>query len=227
MLFNSFEFLLFICAFSICYFLIPKRKVQNLILLAFSYFFYGFWDIRFLYLIVLSSYVDFFCGLIIKKEFISLANRVGTSLFLFICSVAFIEINWKTLSLSYTGYGFGSAVFVILLLNILFNKVHAEKVKNNENVGVWISLTVNLVILGFFKYFNFFITSFVDVLEGFNLNANVTLLNIVLPVGISFYTFQTISYSLDIKNDDIKPTKDFLDFSVFVSFFPQLVAGTY
>lgn len=87
------------------------------------------------------------------------------------------------------------------------------------------SLTVNLGLLGVFKYFNFFADSFADLLGVFGVNASWTTLSIVLPVGISFYTFQTLSYTIDVYRRDIEPTKHLLTFMAYVSFFPQLVAG--
>jgi len=88
-----------------------------------------------------------------------------------------------------------------------------------------ISVVANLGTLAFFKYYNFFIESFVAFLTQVNIDTSFTTLNIILPVGISFYTFQTMSYTIDIYRKEIKPTKSLLDFAVFVSFFPQLVAG--
>ena len=226
MLFNSFEFLLFILTFGSVYYLIPKRKVQNVTLLVFSYIFYGYWDQKFLYLIVLSTYVDFFCGLMMKRVSISLFHRLIYSAFLVLCSVIFIEVSWSPVfELSPLWYGVVSSSFTVILLNILYELSISNKIKKPQRWGVTISVVVNLTILGFFKYFNFFISSFSEMLNNFGLVSNLELLNIVLPVGISFYTFQTMSYSLDINKGDLVPTKSFLDFSVFVSFFPQLVAG--
>jgi D-alanyl-lipoteichoic acid acyltransferase DltB (MBOAT superfamily) len=88
-----------------------------------------------------------------------------------------------------------------------------------------VSMIVNLGILGFFKYFNFFAASFTDLLNLVGLNADPVTLNIILPVGISFYTFQTMSYTIDIYRQQMQPTRNLLDFAVFVAFFPQLVAG--
>ncbi|MCP5094544.1 MAG: MBOAT family protein [Chloroflexi bacterium] len=87
------------------------------------------------------------------------------------------------------------------------------------------SVTVNLSILGFFKYFNFFVESLTDLFTLFGMKVNPITLQIILPVGISFYTFQTMSYTIDIYRKRLQPAKTFLDFAVFVSFFPQLVAG--
>ena len=90
---------------------------------------------------------------------------------------------------------------------------------------LWLSLGVNLGMLGVFKYLGFFIDSFQAMLAGIGYQTNPLILSIVLPVGISFYTFQTLSYTIDIYRRELKPTRDFLDFALFVAFFPQLVAG--
>jgi D-alanyl-lipoteichoic acid acyltransferase DltB (MBOAT superfamily) len=87
------------------------------------------------------------------------------------------------------------------------------------------SLCVNLGILAFFKYFNFFIDNFIGIFNFFGVSPDSPTINIILPVGISFYTFQTLSYTIDIYRGKLSPTKSFLDFALFVSFFPQLVAG--
>jgi alginate O-acetyltransferase complex protein AlgI len=88
-----------------------------------------------------------------------------------------------------------------------------------------LSCEVNLGILGYFKYCNFFVDSFVDLLSTFGFSAHYIPLTIVLPMGISFYTFQTMSYTIDIYRGKLAPTHKFLDFSLYVAFFPQLVAG--
>ncbi len=96
----------------------------------------------------------------------------------------------------------------------------------NQKRWLWLSILFNLSMLGFFKYYNFFTDSFIDLLNVFGYTPKSTwLLNIILPVGISFYTFQTMSYSLDIYYGRLKPTKNFLNFATFIAFFPQLVAG--
>ncbi len=95
--------------------------------------------------------------------------------------------------------------------------------KRKQLLGI--SLMVNLGILFFFKYFNFFIGEFATMLKFVGFQANLTTLKIILPVGISFYTFQTLSYTIDIYRKQLKPTRDFLAFFTYVAFFPQLVAG--
>ncbi len=169
MLFNSLEFILFFLIVFILYWFVLHKKLkhQNLLLLASSYLFYGWWDWRFLSLIIISSVVDYYLGI---KIFQSNNDKIRKKL-------------------------------------------------------LFISLAVNLGFLGFFKYCNFFIDSFVNLLAQFNFNIDTYTLNIILPVGISFYTFQTLSYSIDIYKRKMEPTRDAISFFTFVAFFPQLVAG--
>jgi len=142
-------------------------KLRNAYILIASYVFYGWWDWRFLFLIIISSLVDYYVG-----------KRLGTE----------------------------------------------EKPKIRKLL-LYLSLLVNLGFLMYFKYFNFFIESFVDAFSLFGLKLEISTLNIILPVGISFYTFQTLSYTIDIYKGKFKPTKDIVAFFAYVAFFPQLVAG--
>ena len=169
MLFNSIEFLIFFpTVFFFYWFVFGKNlQLQNLFILISSYFFYGWWDYRFLLLIIISSVTDYYSGIAIAK----------------------------TQKRSYR--------FCFLIISIF----------------------INLGILFFFKYYNFFIESFSSAFLFLGHNINFQSLNIVLPVGISFYTFQSMSYTIDIYNNKIKPTRSLIVFFSFVSFFPQLVAG--
>ncbi len=94
-----------------------------------------------------------------------------------------------------------------------------------QKIILWANIILNLGILSFFKYFNFFVQSFVDAFTGLGITLHATTLNIILPVGISFYTFQALSYSIDVYKGKIEATRDIVVFFAFVSFFPQLVAG--
>jgi D-alanyl-lipoteichoic acid acyltransferase DltB (MBOAT superfamily) len=168
MLFNSLDFVIFFpITFIVCWILSKKVILRNIFLLLASYVFYGWWDWRFLGLILFSSIVDFIIGRAIYQE---------------------------------------------------------EKVIRRKTL-LFISLFVNLGLLGFFKYFNFFITSFVDAFSLFGKELEISTLKIILPVGISFYTFQTLSYTIDIYRRKLKPIGSFINFATFVVFFPQLVAG--
>lgn len=107
----------------------------------------------------------------------------------------------------------------------LSNFIYKEKDLTKKKILLYISIALNIGMLLYFKYFNFFIASFVDVFKFFGNSFSVNTLSIILPVGISFYTFQTLSYTVDVYRGTIKPAKSLLSFLVFVSFFPQLVAG--
>lgn len=169
MLFNSIDFAIFLPIVFILYWFIVKKslKLQNLLLVVSSYIFYGWWDWRFLSLILFSTTVDYLVGLGLLKE----AN------------------------------------------------------KRKRKFLLLISIFVNLGFLGFFKYYNFFLDNFISAFTFFGAEIKANSLNVILPVGISFYTFQTLSYAIDVYKRNLKPTKDFIAFGAFVSFFPQLVAG--
>jgi alginate O-acetyltransferase complex protein AlgI len=169
MLFNSIDFCFFLPTVFILYWFIANKnlKVQNLLLLISSYVFYGWWDWRFLSLIVFSSCIDYYIGIILSRT-------------------------------------------------------------TNDNKRTFLLITsiiVNLGLLMFFKYFNFFVESLSTAFTFLGRPIETSRLNIILPVGISFYTFQTLSYTIDVYKHKLKPTEDIISFLTFVSFFPQLVAG--
>lgn len=139
--------------------------------------------------------------------------------------------NILVLVASYVFYGWWDYRFLslIALSTVVdyFSGLNIE-VAQDKRVAkrwLWISVIFNLGLLGFFKYYNFFIESWVDAFVNIGCEMSPYTLQIILPVGISFYTFQTMSYSIDIYRGQLKPTKDFVGFAAFVSFFPQLVAG--
>ncbi len=143
-------------------------------------------------------------------------------------------LKWQNLFLliaSYVFYGwwdwrFLSLIFFSSVVDFLVGAaLHRSSVERTRKILLFVSLGVNLGLLGFFKYFNFFIDSFADLLTLLGLQVNPWTLQVILPVGISFYTFQTLSYSIDIYRRKIEPTHDPVAFFAFVSFFPQLVAG--
>jgi len=169
MFFNSIDFAIFLPVVFILYWFVCNKnlKLQNTLIVIASYVFYGWWDWRFLSLILFSTLVDYIVGISLSK----------------------------------------------------YNNLKTRKLL------LWISISVNLGFLGFFKYYNFFINNFITAFSFFGFNISVNSLDIILPVGISFYTFQTMSYTIDVYRNKIQPTRDFVAFSAFVSFFPQLVAG--
>lgn len=162
MLFTSFEFFVFLPVVFFLYWLLQRQlRWQNLLVVAASYLFYGWWDWRFLLLIAFTSACSYWSGLLI-----------------------------------------GSG--------------------RHRKAALWGNIIVNLAILGLFKYYDFFATEFSQL---FGLQADSITLNLILPVGISFYTFQALSYSIDIYRSKMEPTRDVVAFFAYVSFFPQLVAG--
>ncbi len=144
------------------------------------------------------------------------------------------RVRWQNLLLlasSYLFYGSWDWRFLsLILISTLVDYWVGRTLANTENHRqrqrlLGISIAVNLGLLGFFKYFNFFIDSAVSFLGGLGIQSNEFSLQVILPVGISFYTFQTLSYTIDIYQRKLEPTTNFLNFALFVAFFPQLVAG--
>lgn len=139
--------------------------------------------------------------------------------------------NLLLLVASYVFYGWWDWRFLALIgFTTLYDFWAAINIDNTQKAYVrkaWMisSIVINLGILCFFKYFNFFIQSWIDMLHAFGYNGSVTTLNIILPVGISFYTFQAMSYTIDVYHERIKPSRNLVSFATYISFFPQLVAG--
>jgi len=169
MLFNSIGFFIFLPIVYLFYWFVTKTslKHKNILLLVASYFFYGCWDWRFLFLLIFSTSLDYFTGI----------------------------------------------------------KIAESLTKKNKKFWLWLSIGINLGFLGVFKYYNFFIASFANAIGYLGVNSSFSTINILLPVGISFYTFHGLSYVIDIYYNKIKPEKNVVDYSLFVSFFPLLVAG--
>lgn len=168
-----------------------------------------------------------------------LFNSIDFAIFLPIVFIIYWFVVNKNLALqnliiliaSYIFYGwwdwrFLSLIFISSIADYTIGlNLNKSKFKNRRKLLLYISLIVNIGLLGFFKYYNFFIDSFIELSTILGFSVNTRSLNIILPVGISFYTFQTLSYTIDIYRNKIEPTKDILAFFAFVSFFPQLVAG--
>lgn len=139
--------------------------------------------------------------------------------------------NVLILVASYVFYGFWDARFLALIFvsslcdYLIGQRLYKAESTRQRKRWLGLSLLINLGILFTFKYFNFFIESFADLSQTIGLQANISTLKIILPVGISFYTFQTLSYTIDIYRKQIEPTDNIIEFFAFVSFFPQLVAG--
>ncbi len=169
MIFNSIDFAIFLPIVFMLYWFVSNKnlKVQNFLIVVASYTFYGWWDWKFLSLILISTVIDYLIGV----------------------------------------------------------RLSSEENKKIRKLLLWTSISINLGFLGFFKYYNFFLDNFITAFSFFGNEIKANSLNIILPVGISFYTFQTLSYTIDVYKKKLIPTKDFIAFSAFVCFFPQLVAG--
>ena len=166
MLFNSFEFLIFLPIVFAIYWLGRKNLLgNNIIVVAASYLFYGWWDWRFLFLIFLTTVLSFASGVLI------------------------------------------------------------DKYRRRAKLVCGLNIAVNIAILGFFKYFNFFTDNLRIIFDQIGYQLDWFTIDVLLPVGISFYTFQALSYSIDVYRRQTGPTRDFIAFTAFISFFPQLVAG--
>ncbi len=169
MLFNSFEFLVFLpIVFLLYWFVFRGRKWQNLLVVIASYVFYGWWDWRFLLLIAFTSLCSFGSGLLIERY---------------------------------------------------------EGRRNVQRAVSAANIVLNLGILGVFKYYNFFIANLETLFNSFGWHLDWVTIQIILPVGISFYTFQALSYSIDVYQKKLPATHDVIEFFAYISFFPQLVAG--
>ncbi|MDP7651331.1 MAG: MBOAT family O-acyltransferase [Rhodospirillales bacterium] len=166
MLFHSFQFAVFFAVVYPLYLGLPHRW-QNRMLLVASYVFYGYWDWRYLSLILISTVADYGCAIGIERT---------------------------------------------------------DNVKHRKGF-VAVSVIVNMTLLGIFKYYDFFATSFQDFMGVFGLAVHPYFLDVALPIGISFYTFQTMSYTIDVYRSKLKAARNFFDFALYVSFFPQLIAG--
>ena len=167
-LFNSWQFLIFLTITFFLYFLIPK-KYRHIFLLIASYAFYMFWNYKLIFLILFTTLISYGGALLINK--------------------------------------------------------YKEKKKLKTFLMI-LSVTLCLLVLLFFKYFNFLANTVIDIINALFVNSyDYIVLNIILPVGISFYTFQTLSYVIDVYKEKYEPEKNFFYFALYVSFFPQLVAG--
>ena len=139
---------------------------------------------------------------------------------------------WQNVMFAITSavfYGWVHPWFLILLVTSAtvdyFAAVFIEDHPHQKRGLLFVSLATNLGMLGYFKYWNFFVENFKAAADLMGLTLNLSTLQIILPVGISFYTFQTMSYVIDVYRGDMKATRSYLDYFVFVIFFPHLVAG--
>ena len=237
MLFNSLEFFVFLACVYVVYRALPFRW-QNWMLLVAGYVFYGFWDVRFLFLIAFSTTVDFSIGMLMSDRAMSARQRWTASSFIVGAACFALCPNWPALKAVGAGKsgGFftlqtlgievlaGTLIFV-LVANLAIGAVPQPATERTRKALIVCSVFVNLAFLGFFKYFNFFVDTAEHSLRAMGIDPANFRLSVVLPVGISFYTFQSLSYTIDVYRRRIAPTPRFWDFALFVAYFPPMVAG--
>jgi alginate O-acetyltransferase complex protein AlgI len=219
------------------------HRAQNRWMLGASYVFYGFWDYRFLYLILISTVIDYIGGLGVAG--VRLAPRrlraLGAYLAaasLLLCSHIRYGALWQAVATA-DGAGIAAAlprhladfavplatIAAVLVYGRALPTLYALPEARRRKAFLTISMVANLAILGFFKYCDFFVTNLGHLLALAGFHPSLRTLGLILPAGISFYTFQAMSYTIDIYRRACEPTDDFLDFALFVCFFPHLVAG--
>jgi len=221
MSFISWQYLLFIPLVVALYWRLPYRG-RIYLLLAANYLFYGLWDVRFLALLFTSTVIDYFCGLSI----VGIRERFG-KIFLAACLPAAWLIACKGLS---PGLVLDNRIiYVSLLLPVVWGTIYQLlwrlPASRQGRAFMLLSIVTNLGVLGFFKYTNFFADSAARLLSGMGWHAGWTLPHIILPIAISFYTFQSICYSVDIYKGKSEPIREFTTFAAYLSFFPQLISG--
>lgn len=237
MLFNSLTYAVFLPIVYALYRLLPFRG-QNLMLLAASYLFYGWWDWRFLFLMIVSTVIDFWTGLILDRAKLTKTQTWAPITFLVVGGLLLVGCDFSALIHTLVGNGDGRPIVTphmpavagflalgLTTIGLLFRWLTSLAEDKRRKYSMILSMCTNLAILGTFKYFNFFIDSLVTGLNAAGIAAEPRHFSLVLPVGISFYTFQSMSYAIDIYRREVKPAERFLDFALFVAFFPQLVAG--
>lgn len=220
MLFNSTVFLLFFAVFFAAYWALRTRLgAQNLLILAASLFFYGWWDERFLILIALSSATDFVAAIGASGARVAREDKAKSAAFLvgvgLVATLPTFAQSWVWFAATLGALGVGAVATMLL-----------ERLgEGRRRAWILASVLCNLGLLATFKYFGFFTDSFIAAAEQIGFHVNAPMMHIVLPIGISFYTFQTLSYTIDVWRGEMKPTRSIVNFTAYVCFFPQLVAG--
>ncbi|MFT5696761.1 MAG: alginate O-acetyltransferase complex protein AlgI [Myxococcota bacterium] len=240
MLFQTPEFLVLLSVVLAGLVALRQAKHQHYFVLAASYVFYGWWDVRFLILLLISSMLAYITALGIKgislcrRELVTLSGILATG------TLGFLVFNWPLVQGRVAGRAADSiwlanwtgqraavvgTLTLAALLPWLYTRCLKQKPEARRRVFMLASVIGNLAILSFFKYFNFFRDNWIGISDLFGYDAALPALSIALPVGISFYTFQTLSYTLDVYRGDIEPERSLRRLALFVAYFPQLVAG--
>jgi D-alanyl-lipoteichoic acid acyltransferase DltB (MBOAT superfamily) len=241
MSFTSIIYFEFILLIFLIYVATPYR-FQNILLLIASYIFYAWWDSRFLALIGILTAVNYCCGLLIKAQELTFEQRLTVSFsVIFIVffslfidfkiltdldSLYSLKCTWKIFHDNKYKLLFFLAVFLnIVVLNLKFKNTKIHVGNKKKKLVVITAVTANLLILGFFKYYNFFIDNIELIIRSLNIDPSRFHLSIILPIGISFYTFKSISYIVDVYRNQLETEPNYINFSLYIAFFPSLLAG--
>jgi len=243
-LFQTPEFLVFILAVLAGIAMIRKAPNQHIMLLAASFIFYGWWDVRFLMLIVVSSVIDYAASLGIQGVKLSMRRQIAISSVVAFSALFFLVPDWPLIQQqSLDGWqqhslselllpswdGAYAAIAICLIFAfagpIFYSQFFRLSEKRRRKAFLLLSLAANLGILSFFKYFNFFMDSASGFASMLGMSVPSAVLSVALPVGISFYTFQTMSYTIDAYRGKIQAERSFVRLALYVAYFPQLVAG--
>jgi alginate O-acetyltransferase complex protein AlgI len=211
-------------------------------LLIASYVFYAWWDIRFLLLIIGSTVINYCCGILIADPQISKKTRITVSTWILLSCFLFVTVQWGEVQSLFGSYStlkdwqhlfswqggwiiFGFVTTMVILLNLLHSQIEALEENTRRTTFFATGIVANLAVLGFFKYYNFFIDNMEWLIQAARFDPSTFCLNILLPIGISFYTFKGISYCMDTYQGKNPPARQYVDFAVFIAFFPALLAG--
>jgi D-alanyl-lipoteichoic acid acyltransferase DltB (MBOAT superfamily) len=221
MSFISWQYLLFLPFIFILYWTLSGRK-RLLLLLAASYFFYAGWDVRFLALVLSTTVIDFLCGLSLDGK----RTAPVTALLLSLTPAAWTGVCYLFLPSAGISPGVMSLAAALgLIFFVAHEFLWAFAGEGRRRGFLILSICFCLTILGFFKYFGFFVQSARTLLETVGLHTDPVLLKIILPVGISFYTFQSLGYVIDIYRGAASACRSLVTFAAFDAFFPQMVSG--
>ena len=220
MLFNSSIFALFFALFLPVYLLLRRNVLwRNILLIVASYIFYGWWDARFLILVAISTAVDYVAALGASGKVVRPADRLKSAGYLVAVTAASLAVARRDLWLAIpVAAGMLAAAGWMSLID------HAAP-QRRPRLWLYLSLGTNLGILAFFKYCNFFVSSFAAIPGWFGVKLDSPTLSIILPVGLSFYTFQAISRTIDSYRRRYEPQYSIVNYAAYHAFFPQLVAG--
>ncbi len=222
MSFISWAYALLLAGVFLAYWRLPWRGRIWLLLVA-SYVFYGCWDGRFLALLLSSTIIDFFCGLAIAGQRRPVSHVFATAL------LPFLWLGGYALYPGQAGLVgpsiLAAAGIFPFFLTLLYHQLWRMPEPRQRKMFLFLSVLTNLGVLGFFKYFNFFAASLLALAAQLGWSPGWLLPHVILPVGISFYTFQSISYAVEIYKGKAQPARDPVVFAAYLAFFPQLVAG--